>query len=171
MKIFCIFCANSKSWTYITSIFYFELPRYGKDVTPDLTCDHPMWLQIIHYTVLYWHLVAGKGFEPLASRLWAWRATSALPRNVIGCERVGFEPTTSGLWDQRATRLLHPAIYYIYISNIFLKNLHCHKSNGSLQILKSHNNLSTVIGIYYLPCTLMDKHQKVIVTQTGSLLY
>lgn len=64
-KIFCIFfCANSKSWTYITSIFYFELPRYGEDVTINLTCDHPMWLQIIHYTVLYWHLVAGVGFEP-----------------------------------------------------------------------------------------------------------
>ena len=78
---------------------YTTLPMSFHLVSCLSRCQNPNWF------------VAGEGLEPPASRLWAWRAAAALPRNVIGCERVGFEPTTSGLWDQRATRLLHPAMF------------------------------------------------------------
>ena len=33
-------------------------------------------------------LVAGAGIEPATSRLWAWRATTALPRDLNSCAKV-----------------------------------------------------------------------------------
>ena len=36
------------------------------------------------------YLVAGTGIEPATSRLWAWRATAALPHNIVGDS--GLEP-------------------------------------------------------------------------------
>ena len=45
-----------------------------------------------------------RGFSVLCSTNWA---------NWAWIAGAGFEPTTSGLWARRASRLLHPAIYYL----------------------------------------------------------
>ena len=38
---------------------------------------------------------------------------------------AGFEPTAFGLWARRATRLLHPAIFNLYASEIHSTSLLC----------------------------------------------
>ena len=50
--------------------------------------------------------------------------SSALPteltRHIVA--GIGFEPMTSGLWARRASRLLHPAIIYFIICNYWKSN-------------------------------------------------
>ena len=84
-EIICnFFCANSENWTHITRVFYFELTRYVEDVTLILSCDLPLRLQIIQYTVLYWQLVAVGGIRTHVDRLMrpGWNLSS-LPRNIF----------------------------------------------------------------------------------------
>ena len=78
----------------------------GQNRTADTRIFSPL-LYRLSYRAILWR--SGRDLNPRSPAWQAGMLTTTPPDHLVAGE--GFEPTTSGLWARRATRLLYPAIF------------------------------------------------------------